>query len=116
MKIYIVIFFAILLFQGCYYDKEDLLYPSTTVDCNTINAKFTDVKPVILSKCANAGCHNSSSAAGGVVLETYAQISSKKDRVMQRAIREKTMPPAAALTVSEINSITCWINSGGLNN
>jgi uncharacterized membrane protein len=116
MKIYFLFFLAVLLMQGCYYDKEDLLYPSTGADCNLINAKFTDVKPVILNKCATAGCHNSSSAAGGVVLETYAQISSKKDRVMQRAIREKTMPPAAALTASEVNIITCWINSGALNN
>lgn len=116
MKNYILVLFITLLATGCYYDKEELLYPPGASNCNIINAKFTDVKPVILNKCATAGCHNSSSAAGGVVLETYAQISSKKDRVMQRAIRERTMPPAAALTQSDIDIITCWINSGGLNN
>lgn len=107
---------VLFIIGGCYYDKEDLLYPGSTVDCSTVNAKFIDVKPVVVSKCATSGCHNTATAAGGVVLETYSQISNTKDRIMQRAIRDKTMPPSTPLSSAEIALITCWINSGALNN
>ena len=94
---------------GCYYDKEELLYPSETVDCNSVNATFTSVKPIIATKCATAGCHNSASAAGGAVLETYDQVKAKADRINQRAIVEKTMPPGTALTSEETAILKCWI-------
>jgi uncharacterized membrane protein len=113
---------AVLLFLtivgGCYYDKEELLYPgSGKVDCTTASAKFsTDVKPIMQNKCATAGCHNTAGAAGGVILETFAQISGKAARINQRCVVEKTMPPAAPLTPSEIASLKCWIDSGAPNN
>ncbi len=65
---------------GCYYDKEELLYPGSTaaVDCSTVQAKFgADVLPVISAKCATSGCHNGS-ASGGLVLQDYGQISGKR--------------------------------------
>ena len=104
--------------SGCYNDKEDLLYPfSGKVDCTTISAKFsTDVKPMMQNKCATTGCHNAASRAGGTVLETYLQISGSAARTKQRCVVEKTMPPGAPLTPSEIAILTCWINSGAPNN
>lgn len=115
-------FFAFLLIlftgNGCYYDKEDELYPgSGTISCTGVAAKFTtDVKPLLQSKCATSGCHNSASAAGGVVLETYAQIAGKSARINQRCVVEKTMPPGAPLNPTEIAIIKCWIDSGSPNN
>lgn len=104
--------------QGCYYDKEELLYHQTgAVDCTTISAKFsTDVAPIIKSKCATSGCHDAAGSAGGTVLETYTQIAGMSGRINQRALIDKTMPPSGALSAAEIAALTCWINSGTPNN
>ena len=118
---FVLIFFISLIalfVSGCYYDNEQLLYPAPAAgSCSSISAKFsTDVAPIISSKCATAGCHNAASAAGGTVLETFAQISAKAVRIRQRCIVEKTMPPGGGLSTSEIAILNCWISSGIPNN
>lgn len=113
-----LLFFLTISFTGCYVDKEELLYPGSTlqVDCTTAAAKFiADIQPIILSKCAISGCHDSN-AAGGVILQSYAQISAKKDRINVRAIIEKTMPASGSLSTAEMTKIKCWIDSGAPNN
>jgi uncharacterized membrane protein len=115
----IVLAVSLISFSGCYYDKAELLYPNSnaTIDCGLITSKFTaDIQPIIQQKCATSGCHDSNSAAGGSVLLTYSQISSAKDRIMVRAITDKTMPPSGALSIDEISKIKCWITAGALNN
>jgi uncharacterized membrane protein len=105
-----------LLTQSCFYDNEQNLYHIQNVDCTTVTAKFTvNVMPIISSYCATSSCHNST-GVGGVVLQTYDQIKSKIDRIHQRVLVDKTMPPNGALTTSEINIIQCWISGGSLNN
>lgn len=109
---------ATLVFTGCYADKEELLYPGSTtpVDCTTVPAKFaTDVQPIISTKCAISGCHDAS-ASGGVIFQTYTQISAKKDRINARVVVEKSMPATGALLPAEIAKIKCWIDGGALNN
>jgi uncharacterized membrane protein len=115
-------FFSVIMItaaiQGCYYDKEELLYPGSNaaVDCTTVNAKFAaDVLPLITSKCATSGCHDAT-ASGGVVFQNYAQINAVKDRINARAVVEKTMPTAGPLSQAETNIIKCWIESGAPNN
>ena len=108
----------ILVIPGCYIDKEELLYPGSTlaVDCTSTPAKFaTDVQPLILSKCAVSGCHNAS-ASGGLIFQNYAQVNAAKDRINARAVIEKTMPASGALLPAEIAKIKCWIDGGALNN
>ncbi len=114
----IILTAVIITISGCYYDKEELLYhKSGIVDCTTINAKFsTDVAPIIAAKCATSGCHDAASAAGGAVLTNYAQISGKADRINQRCVVEKTMPPGTPLTPTEVGILQCWISSGAPNN
>ena len=107
----------IFLLNGCYYDKEELLYPgSGQVDCTTSPKKFAaDVQPLILAKCATANCHNAT-AANGLILQNYLQISGAKAIINTRAIVEKNMPPSGPLLPAEINIIKCWIENGALNN
>src|ERR1041384_1803342 len=88
-----------MLTAGCYYDKEELLYPGGSVDCSTVAGTYTKVQAIMTSRCNT--CHSARSAAGGVVLETYDQVKAKADRINQRAIIEKTMPPTTALTTDE---------------
>lgn len=108
----------VLLTAGCYYDKEELLYPGSNqaVNCSTVSAKFsTDVLPLVTAKCAIPTCHNTS-AAGGMVFQNYSQVSAAKDRINQRVVIEKSMPPTGALAASEIAILQCWIESGAPNN
>ncbi|MEO8416390.1 MAG: hypothetical protein ABI472_22195 [Ginsengibacter sp.] len=116
-KIFAIILFVVIIsiVSGCYYDKEQFLYPAAP--CTSISAKFSiDVFPIIRNKCATVGCHDVISAAGGTILETYAQIYAKASRIRQRCIIDKTMPPGGTLTTSEIAVLSCWISSGSINN
>jgi uncharacterized membrane protein len=102
------------LTAGCYYDKEELLYPGSAVDCSVVLATFSKVQSIMTNRCNT--CHNARSAAGNTVLETYDQIKAKADRINQRVIVEKTMPPGAVLSTEEIALLKCWISSGTPNN
>lgn len=108
----------VILVAGCYYDNEVELYGGgSVVNCDSISAKYgADVSPVMVTKCALSGCHNSGSAAGGVILETYAQVSDAKNRIMERAVVQKSMPPSGPLPADQSNKIKCWIDGGALNN
>lgn len=106
----------IILTNGCYYDKGELIYPGSTVDCSKVTATYTVVKSILTAKCNTTGCHNAGSAAGSTVLETYDQAKALAARIKQRALIDKTMPPGNPLTTSDIAVLTCWINSGTPNN
>jgi hypothetical protein len=69
---YCGIFFGLtLLIQNCYYDNVEELYPGPCdISVITYEAK---VFPIIDNNCL--GCHSSSSAEGGVVLESYTNLS-----------------------------------------
>jgi uncharacterized membrane protein len=101
---------------GCYYDKAELLYPDSAVDCSTVSATFSKVQSLVTSKCNTSGCHNARDAAGGTVLESYDQVKAKAARINLRVIVEKTMPPGPALSAAETNMLKCWISSGTPNN
>ena len=102
---------------SCYYDKEDLLYGSTVVDCSTVDSKFsTAINPLMQSKCAYSGCHDAGTAAAGVVLENHTQVAASAGRINQRCIVDKSMPPGTPLSSNEISALQCWINAGTPNN
>jgi hypothetical protein len=115
---YTLVALLVLLATGCYYDKEELLYPGSNqpVDCTTVPAKFsTDVLPLVTTKCAIPNCHDAS-AAGGKIFQNYTQISGAKDRINVRAVLEKSMPKTGSLLASEVSTLKCWIESGAPNN
>jgi uncharacterized membrane protein len=102
--------------EGCYYDNEQKLYHLVKTDCTTISATYkNDVSPIMTNNCSTPSCHNSANA-GGVTLLTYDQTFAKVDRIKQRVLIDKTMPPSGALNPSEISIIQCWINAGAPNN
>ena len=56
---------------GCYYDKEELLYPGGN-NCQGAANKFSNVNPIIQSKCANSvSCHAAGSTNVGGPLTNY---------------------------------------------
>jgi len=113
---------SVVLFQSCYYDKADLLYPNSNQPCDTtVVAKFsTDVVPVMTNNCNAGGCHNTTSASSGVILDTYAGV--KTQALNGRLIGSidhfnGTMPKGGAkLSTCTIAKIQQWINTGTPNN
>ncbi|HRP00505.1 MAG TPA: hypothetical protein PLN54_13800, partial [Flavobacteriales bacterium] len=70
---------------GCYYDKEEVLYPNSF--CNTTNVTWSGtIQPLVTSRCASPGCH----VPGGQApdLSTYTAFKAQVDlgRVQARAI------------------------------
>jgi hypothetical protein len=125
MKIWFLAFASVLtvvLMQSCYYDKADLLYPNSNQPCDTtVVAKFSaDVMPVMTNSCNAGGCHNTTSASSGVILDTYAGV--KTQALNGRLIASidhtnGTMPKGGAkLSTCTITKIQQWINSGTPNN
>ena len=100
---------------GCYYDKEELLYPATT-DCATINARFsTQIAPLIETRCAILGCHDASSGNAGGPFTNYTQIQFKAVNIKAQ-VQSGAMPQGSSLTAAEKALISCWVNSGAPNN
>ena len=112
----LITLFLLVLVTGCYYDNAELLQPGNNVNCNTINARFVDVQPIISTKCAVSGCHDATTAAGNTVLQTFQQISGKSNRIYIRSVIEKSMPSVQPLSTQEAALLNCWINSGSPNN
>lgn len=120
----LALFVAVVFFESCYYDKADVLYPDGKLPCDTaVVAKFsTDVLPVMNVNCNTGGCHSTTDAASGVILDTYAGVKAQvaNGRLMGSINQTggfSAMPKGAA----KLNSCTTiklqqWINSGTPNN
>lgn len=112
--------FSLSFFEGCYYDKADLLYPLGKTPCDTtVMAKFSsEVMPVMNASCNTSGCHNTAAASGGIILDTYAGVKTQalNGRLMgsiNQTGAYSAMPKGAAkLSSCTIIKIQQWINSG----
>lgn len=88
-----------------------------------------DVLPLLVSSCAQTGCHNTASHEDGIILESYEVIMSHADLVVPGEPGESELievlyetgddlmppPPNAPLTAEQINTLTRWIEQGALN-
>lgn len=117
----LIIGIAILgVLNGCYYDVEEVLYP-TASSCDTIDISYnTDVQPIIQSSCYT--CHDQASSFGNITLEGYANIKVYADNgLLLGVIRHESgfspMPKSGnKLLDCEIATIEKWISDGALNN
>lgn len=120
----IILIVSLYFFESCYYDKQDLLYPDGKTPCDTsVVAKFSsDVLPVMNASCNTSGCHNITSAAGGIILDTYngvktQSINGRLMGSMNQTGGYSAMPRGAAkLNSCILIKIQQWINSGTPNN
>lgn len=114
----LVILIAVIInLPGCYYDKEDLVYPKST--CDTLNMTYTkDIQSIITVNCS--GCHTGN-VATGVNLGTYAGLRTRADngRLLDRITTtdpNRLMPKGGPrLPECEISKIKAWINRGAPN-
>ena len=105
----------VVVLTGCYYDKEEVLYPGAT-DCTTLNPSFAaHVMPIIQTSCAIAGCHDATSGNKGGPFINYTQVKDKASTIRSQ-ILSGAMPQGSSLTAQQIQVISCWVSSGAVNN
>jgi hypothetical protein len=98
---------------GCYYDKEEELYPNSGTNCNAPLTYNTGIKTLIDGNCASSGCHS----AGGTSpeLTTYALVKANITKITNRAITQKNMP-SSGLNTCNYTKLDNWIKAGSLEN
>ncbi len=106
---------------GCYYDKEELLYPGSANCTVPANPSFNaDVLPILNNRCNN--CHSGSTPDGGIALTSYTEVmkSVNNGKLMGSitwASGYSPMPKNSSKMPScEIQKIQLWIDQGALNN
>ena len=109
--------------SGCYYDKEDKLYPVNLSSCDTTHISYVaSVKPIFVANCNS--CHstvNASSLGGGYDLETFSSLTNQVNNGRLICDVEQTgcdnMPKGAPkLSACDLLKITAWKNAGTPNN
>ena len=109
---------------GCYYDKEEELYPNqvTTSTTNTTSTTTptavsyaNDIKPLMTSNCASPGCHVSGVQSPD--LSTYAGVFGSRSLVKSRANSgSNPMPASGLMSAANRNLLNSWIDAGAPNN
>lgn len=125
---------TLFLFTGC---KHHVAPPGTGSDpfvyespCDPDVIYFEqDVLPLLVSACAQSGCHDAATHEHGVVTESYETIMASNDLVEPGQPNESELihvlfetgddlmppPPNAPLTDEQIAVLTDWIEQGALN-
>ena len=113
----VVLLLLLLPLIGCYYDKEELLYPNSF--CDTTNVTWSGtIQPLVASRCATPGCHVPGDQSPD--LSTYQAFKAQVDlgRIQARAIQgtPSFMPTSGKLPSCNIQQLQAWIDAGALNN
>ncbi len=100
--------------SGC--DKES---EKPTYDCTTVSPTYTNqVKTILDSECATAGCHNAVSKKAGLDYSTYEEAKEgAMDNNFFGSIHHldgyDAMPEdAPKLSDTQLQLLTCWVESG----
>jgi cytochrome c5 len=107
------------LTQGCYYDKEEYLYPAGNCDTTAVTYA-AKVAPIFQSNCYS--CHNTSSALGSVILDTHAgaALVANDGRLMGTISHSSGFSPMPQggnkMSDCNINIIKTWVDAGAPNN
>jgi len=104
---------------GCYYDKEEILYPQTV--CDTANVTYSgSVVPILLSNCTV--CHGGSTPSAGIKLDTYADVKVQVTNgrlwgAVSQAVSFSPMPKnSTKMSTCNLTKIKKWIDAGAPNN
>lgn len=102
--------------------------PAPIVECDSNLVYFErDVLPILVSNCAQPGCHDAASAQNGIVLDSYDNVMKEVEpnrpdesdlfEVITETDPDKVMPPppASPLNSDQIQTIRDWIEEGAEN-
>lgn len=108
MKIlFSTLLFGFVFLTGCYYDKEEQLYPNSGGNCDAPLTYNTGIKTLIDGNCA--GCHKP--GGNSPDLTTYSLVKANTARIKARAITQKDMP-ASGLNTCNYKKLDNWIKAG----
>ena len=103
---------GVIFLTGCYYDKEEQLYPNSAnnTDCNAPLTYTSGIKTILDLNCAFSGCH----ATGAVSpdLTNYTSVTANAIKITSRAITIKDMPRPAGMSACNITKLDNWIKGG----
>ena len=105
--------------SGCYYDKENELYPSTACGDTTIVTYATSIAPVMVANC-NV-CHSTANPSGNVVTASYDDLSvvAKNGKLWASVNHDGSFPMPKGLdklSVCDLTKIKKWVDAGSPNN
>lgn len=119
-KIKIIFIVCAFTLAGCYYDKEQLLYPEA--GCDTTNSTFSAVVQPALQTYGCIGCHSGSAPSGNVLLNTYTNVKTYvQNGKLYGSITHSggfsPMPQGGnKMSTCITNKIKAWIDAGAMNN
>ncbi len=112
-----------LLATGCYYDKEEELYPQGTGStCVTTSVSYSTTINIILQNYGCISCHSSASAPGGVVLQGYTNVKTQATNgrlygSINHSPGYVPMPLGRPkMNTCDIAKVKAWIDAGAPNN
>jgi hypothetical protein len=106
--------------SGCYYDKEEELYPNG--NCDTAHVTYTTVIASLINNYGCLGCHYGPAPSGGFSLQGYQNVKAKvTDGRLYGAISHAagfSPMPQGAINMSscDINKVKAWIDAGAPEN
>lgn len=111
---------VVILYNSCYFDKKEAIYPVAPAPCDTSVFTYSGSVKNILDNYCN-GCHSTSLASGGVILDTYAgaHASAANGQLipsLSGSNGQPAMPPNAPLEECKITTLTKWVEAGAPNN
>jgi mono/diheme cytochrome c family protein len=112
--------FLCVYFSSCYYDKDELINP-TTGNCDTTQVTFTQfVNPLITQQCVS--CHSVGNPSGNVLLDGYLNIKQQVDNgkllgSLSHEVGFSPMPKnGTKLEVCQLSKMQRWVLNGAPNN
>lgn len=109
----------VFIWQGCYYDVEEELYPGG--NCDTTNIQYSlHITPILNASCI--ACHSNILASGGVILDNYTDVKKYADSgqlvgCVQHQSGFKPMPQGQQkLSQCTLDKISAWVAAGAPNN
>ena len=107
---------------SCYYDSEEVLYPSLSSSCDTANVTFSGtVIPILSNNCFT--CHSNSTAASfgnNIRLENYADLKANavavKGSINYTGTYSRMPKNGGKLKSCSLRQFDIWVSQGMLNN
>ncbi len=112
MNKYLILLVVPLLFIFSCSKDDDGDPDDNNQNCENMDLSYgQDIKAIIDTHCALAACHGGDPSIPDYT--SYQGVFARRSLIRTR-VRERSMPPAgnAALSQSDIDKISCWVDNG----